>query len=88
MACIATDRNGSRRILFVAPDGSRKAIRLGAVPLRLAESFRLRVEALVSARLAGTPVDAENSPLAWRPSGPNLRPSGAGRAGRSPGRGP
>ena len=31
MASIARDKNGCRRILFVAPDGKRPTIRLGKV---------------------------------------------------------
>ncbi len=49
MASIATDKNGNRRIQFVAPDGRRPAIRLGKVSQRAAESLKFRVEQLLEA---------------------------------------
>jgi integrase len=61
MASISNDSGGTRRILFVAPDGSRRCVRLGRVPLKTAEAFRVRVEALLAAKLAGSPVDAETA---------------------------
>jgi integrase len=53
MASIGNDKNGKRRILFVAPDGKRKTIRLGKCSQRDAESFKYRVENLLSARIQG-----------------------------------
>jgi len=47
MASIARDKNGSRRILFVAPDGRRPTIRLGKVSQRTAEGIKYRVEQLL-----------------------------------------
>jgi integrase len=47
MASISRDKGGTRRILFVAPDGSRKAIRLGKVSQRAAEGIKYRVEQLL-----------------------------------------
>lgn len=53
MASLATDtRPGSWRILFVAPDGARKTLRLGRTNRRSAESVLRHVEALLSAKLA------------------------------------
>ncbi len=49
MASIARDRNGTRRILFVAPEGSRKTIRLGKISQRTAEGIKYRVEQLLEA---------------------------------------
>ena len=49
MASIARDKNGSRRILFVAPDGRRPTIRLGKVSQRTAEGIKYRVEQLLEA---------------------------------------
>jgi hypothetical protein len=49
MASIARDKNGCRRILFVAPDGRRPTIRLGKVSQRTAESIKYRVEQLLEA---------------------------------------
>ena len=53
------DPNGRRRIQFVAPDGSRKAIRLGKIDRKSAESICRHVEALLSAKVGGqtTPRD-------------------------------
>ncbi|MGQ0635738.1 MAG: hypothetical protein ACT4QC_14070 [Planctomycetaceae bacterium] len=47
MASIARDKNGNRRILFVAPGGKRPTIRLGKVSHRTAEGIKYRVEQLV-----------------------------------------
>lgn len=49
MASIARDKNGNRRILFVAPDGRRPTIRLGKVSQRTAEGIKYRVEQLLEA---------------------------------------
>jgi integrase len=49
MASIAREKNGNRRILFVAPDGKRKTIRLGKVSQRTAEGIKYRVEQLLEA---------------------------------------
>jgi integrase len=54
MASIGNDPNGYRRILFVAPDGSRKTIRLGKCSSKIAESVKHRVESLLSACIVGT----------------------------------
>ena len=53
MASIGRDKNSRRRILFVAPDGKRKTIRLGKVPQRAAEAIKVKVEHLVSAAVSG-----------------------------------
>ena len=53
MASIGNDKNGKRRILFVAPDGKRKTIRLGKCSQRDAESIKYRVENLLSALMQG-----------------------------------
>ena len=49
MASIAREKNGNRRILFVAPDGKRPTIRLGKVSQRAAEGIKYRVEQLLEA---------------------------------------
>lgn len=61
MASICNDSGGRKRILFVAKDGRRRAIRLGKVAKRLAESIKLRVEALNAASIAGHAVDDATS---------------------------
>ena len=43
MASISDDPNGRRRILFVAPDGSRKTIRLGKIDRKSAEAINRHV---------------------------------------------
>ncbi len=52
MASISNDKSG-KRIQFIDEDGKRKAIRLGKVSKRDAETVKLKVEALVSAKLTG-----------------------------------
>ena len=54
MASVVNDPNGRRRIMFVAPDGTRKAIRLGKVSERQAVAFKVRLEQLVGQRITGT----------------------------------
>lgn len=61
MASIGTDANGHRRILFYSPDGTRKTVRLGKCPKKAAETFKIRVEHLLSARIAGHAPDPELS---------------------------
>lgn len=50
MASIVDDPGGKRRILFVAPDESRKTIRLGKIDRKTAETICRHVEALLSAK--------------------------------------
>jgi len=61
MASIGTDSNGHRRILFVAPDGSRKTVRLGKVDQKTAEAVCRHVEALLSAKISGQPVPRDTA---------------------------
>jgi integrase len=61
MASIGNDRRGLRRILFSAPDGKRKTIRLGKASMRQAEAFKVKVEQLVHAALLGHSPDDETS---------------------------
>jgi len=61
MASISRDPNGRKRILFVAGDGSRKTIRLGKCPVKMAEAFRLRVESLIAAKKQNTSLDGETA---------------------------
>ena len=50
---------GKRRILFIAPDGTRPTIRLGKVSQRAAESVKNRVEQLLEAKLLNRPMEAD-----------------------------
>ena len=61
MASISNDPNGQKRIIFVAPDGSRKAIRLGKADQRTAESVARHVESLLSQKICGQPVTRETA---------------------------
>ena len=59
MASIAREKNGNRRILFVAPDEKRKTIRLGKVSQRTAEGIKYRVEQLLEAIHFNRPMEAD-----------------------------
>ena len=59
MASIAKDKNGTRRILFVHPDGRRPTIRLGKVSQRAAEAIKYRVEQLLECLLLNRPMEAD-----------------------------
>ncbi len=61
MASIGKEKNGRRRILFVAPDGKRKTIRLGKTPQRAAEAIKVKVENLVGAAVSGCGWDSETA---------------------------
>src|SRR5215510_7966919 len=63
MASISRDANGTKRVLFTDGDGERRAVRLGRASVKAAESFRLRVEALLSAKELHQSPDTELS--AW-----------------------
>jgi len=57
MATIGNDPNGFKRVLFVAPDGKRKTIRLGKVTMRQATAFKVKVEALIARTITGVADD-------------------------------
>lgn len=59
MASIARSTNGTRRILFMAPDGARPTIRLGKVSQRAAESVKNRVEQLLEAQFLNRPMEGD-----------------------------
>ncbi len=56
MASIANDPGGRRRILFVDDDGTRRAIRLGKMDRKNAETICRHVEELLAAKITGQPV--------------------------------
>jgi integrase len=60
MASIGKDPNGRTRILFLAPDGKRKTIRLGKATMKQADAFRAKIEALIGKSITGV-VDDEVS---------------------------
>lgn len=53
--------SNSRSIQFYESDGSCKLIRLGKVPQRAAEVVKIKVEALIAAKLTGGSLDDETS---------------------------
>ena len=57
MASVSTEKNGTRRVQFAAPDGRRRTVRLGKAPKRAAEELRGLIERLTAAALAGVPPD-------------------------------
>jgi len=59
MASISRDANGTKRVLFTDGDGERRSVRLGKASAKAAESFRLRVEALLAATELHQSPDAE-----------------------------
>jgi integrase len=61
MTSISTDNAGNRRILFMGLDQRRKTIRLGAIPMKQAQSFRDKLKNLLSARKSGLALDGETS---------------------------
>ncbi len=66
MASVVNDPNGRKRVLFVAPDEARKAIRLGKLDRKSAEAIARHVEALLAARIGGQPVPRDTA--AWLPN--------------------
>jgi len=63
MASIVNDPNGRRRILFVAPDGSRKTIRLGRTDRKSVEGICRHVEALLDSKMGGQTLPRDTA--AW-----------------------
>lgn len=78
MASIAKNKNGTRRILFVHPDGRRPAVRLGKVSQRTAESVKNRVEQLLEALTFNRPMETDL--MQWVAA---LEPSLAGKLARA-----
>jgi len=62
MASITREPNGKKSIQFVAPDGKKRPrIRLGKVPMRTAEAIKVKIELLVTAKIAGHATDDETA---------------------------
>jgi hypothetical protein len=61
MATITTDKSGRRRLQFTDPNGRRQTVRLGKIPKRTAESFKIQVEHLLTAQITRQPIDAETA---------------------------
>ena len=82
MASVVNDPNGRRRILFVAPDESRKTIRLGKIDRKSAESICRHVEALLAAHITGQPTRPRYRDVARGGRREAEGEAGAGRADR------
>jgi integrase len=61
MASISNDGGGLRRIQFMGSDGTRRTIRLGKVSAQQANSFKVKLEALIGAAITGGGVSDEVS---------------------------
>jgi len=61
MASISNDPNGRKRIQFVAPDESRKTIRLGKIDRKSTESICRHVEALLGAKIGAQPIPRDTA---------------------------
>ena len=61
MASISTDANKNRTIQFVSQDRKRRSLRLGKVPMKVAEEVQRRVEALNAAKITGTALDTDTA---------------------------
>lgn len=61
MASISRDKNGTKRILFVDANKKRHTIRLGKVSVKAAESFKVRIESLISSHRTGSAIDAQTA---------------------------
>ena len=59
MASITTDRDGRRRIQFVAPNGKRRAVHLGKVSQRTAAGVKYRIEQLLESINFNRPMEAD-----------------------------
>ena len=53
MASICSDKGGHKRILFFDGDGNRKVLRLGKASRKQAESFKVKLESLLTAKQTG-----------------------------------
>ena len=61
MASIGNDANGHHRILFVAPDGKRKTVRLGKCSVKIAEAIKHRIENLLSSLISNREPSREDA---------------------------
>ena len=61
MASLTKQKNGTKRIQWMHTDGNRKAIRLGKISVRTAESFLSYFERLVGAIQTNTPIDPQTA---------------------------
>ncbi len=57
MASITKQPNGGKIIQFIGADKKRRSIRFGSIPMKTAQSIKVRVECLVSSKLSGHALD-------------------------------
>ena len=79
MASLSFDTAGGVRLLFIAADGRRRAVRLSRMTKRNAEAFKLRVEHLVAAQRAAVAPDPQTAD--WTRSLPDAIHARLARAG-------
>jgi hypothetical protein len=56
-----SNSNGKYTCQFIDLDGRRKSVRLGGVDKRTAHATKLRIEALLSAKVQNVPIDRDTS---------------------------
>jgi integrase len=59
MASLSKDKNGTKRIMFMDPNGKRRTIRLGKINVKTAEAFLMRIERLIDATRTSTSIDSQ-----------------------------
>lgn len=59
MASLSHDSNGTKRIQFIDGAGDRRTIRLGKVPVKVADTWKRRVEELAANLIGGVSADAD-----------------------------
>lgn len=79
MASLSTDQAGRIRVMFTAPDQSRKAIRLGTCSKRQAEQVLAHAEHLLHAKITGTPPPRQTA--VWLSDLPDLLHTRLARVG-------
>ena len=60
MASITKQPNGGKSIQLVCPDGKRRTLRLGKVPVSVAKKVRDRIESIVASKWAGFEADVSD----------------------------
>jgi hypothetical protein len=61
MMTIVNDPNGRRRIMFIDRDHARRAVSIGKMSKSRADTFKTKVEHLVTAKITGRPLDGETA---------------------------
>lgn len=61
MASLSTESDGNRKIQFKLSDDKKHSVYLGKMPVKQAQTVKIRVEALVSSHWANTSLDADTS---------------------------